>query len=239
MPFDTNAFSVLSLGFILGLKHALDADHLIAVSTIVSEKKGFWSSSLVGALWGAGHTISLLIVGLIVIALNVQIPERLALAMELCVALMLIALGASVLWKIKKGAVLHLHVHEHNHHVHVHPHIHELNTAQEHRHDHEVTVGKKPFFVGMVHGVAGSAALMLLVLTTISSRAIALLYIGIFGLGSVGGMFLMSALIGLPFSLTANFTRLNKAIQLTAGVISVVFGIFLVWQIGFVDGLFL
>ncbi len=231
------SLSILGLGFVLGLKHALDADHLVAVSTIVSERKGFWSSSIVGALWGLGHTASLLIVGLIVIAFHFQIPDKIAMGMEFSVALMLIILGANVLWKIKKGTTFHVHTHEHNHHLHVHPHLHEH--AHEQSHHHTAKVGKKPFFVGMVHGMAGSAALMLVVLATISSRALALLYIAIFGIGSVGGMFLMSALIGLPFSITSKHDRLNSIIRTSAGIISVCFGLFYAWQIGISDGLFM
>ena len=239
--FSAGAFSVLVLGFVLGLKHALDADHLVAVSTIVSERKGFWSSSLVGAMWGLGHTASLLIVGLVVIAFHFQIPDKIAMIMEFGVALMLILLGANVLWKIKKGATFHVHSHEHSNRLHVHPHLHDQAVPHDHSTDHRHDVpgvGKKPFFVGMVHGMAGSAALMLVVLATISSRMLALLYIAIFGIGSVGGMFLMSSLIGLPFSLSSKYDRLNKIIRISAGVISVCFGIFYAWQVGFAEGLF-
>ena len=238
---NVEAISILGLGFVLGLKHALDADHLVAVSTIVSEKKGFWSSSIVGALWGLGHTASLLVVGLIVVMFHFQIPDKIAQGMEFAVALMLMILGANVLWKVYKGATFHVHTHEHHDHIHVHPHIHEAGL--EHGHEqavdhHGMRVGKKPFFVGMVHGMAGSAALMLLVLATISSRVLALFYIGIFGIGSVGGMLLMSTLIGLPFAFTAKHERVNKIVRISAGVVSLCFGAFLAWQIGFVEGLF-
>jgi len=238
---NAGALSILGFGFVLGLKHALDSDHLIAVSTIVSERKGFWSSSIVGALWGLGHTASLLIVGLAVIAFNFQIPGKIAQAMEFGVALMLIVLGANVLWKIRRSASFHMHVHEHNHHRHVHPHLHEHAAVktEEAVHHHATRVGKKPFFVGMVHGMAGSAALMLVVLATISSRALALLYIAIFGIGSVGGMILMSALIGLPFSFTAKHDGVNSIVRVAAGVLSLCFGLFYAYQIGIIDRLFL
>jgi hypothetical protein len=236
---DTSALSILGFGFVLGLKHALDADHLIAVSTIVSERKGVWRSSLVGALWGLGHTASLLVVGLAVIAFHFHIPEGFARTMEFGVALMLIILGGNVLWKIARGGKFHVHVHTHDAHIHLHPHIHEAaelatHAAADH---HAHRVGKKPFFVGMVHGIAGSAALMLVVLATITSRPLALLYIGIFGLGSVGGMFLMSSLIGLPFALAARHDRLSHRVRLCAGVLSVTFGLYYAWQIGVAGGL--
>ena len=238
--FNTLASSILGLGFILGLKHALDADHLVAVSTIVSERKGFWNSSVVGALWGLGHTAALLAVGLLVIAFNFQIPSKVALGMEFAVAVMLVALGGNLLWKIYKGATFHIHAHSHQGHLHIHPHFHKPTVHNEQTaHHHSVSISKKPFFVGIVHGMAGSAALMLLVLTTISSRPLALAYIGIFGLGSVGGMFLMSVLIGLPFSLTSKYERTNKIIRTIAGIVSVCFGLFLAYQIGVTEGLFL
>jgi ABC-type nickel/cobalt efflux system permease component RcnA len=237
---DTSIISILGFGFVLGLKHALDSDHLVAVSTIVSERKGFWSSSLIGILWGLGHTASLLVVGLAVVAFNFQIPEKAAQAMEFGVAMMLIILGVNVLWKIFRGGIFHMHVHTHDEHLHIHPHIHERRGEHAHGsgNHHHVKVGKKPFFVGMVHGMAGSAALMLIVLAAIPSRVLGLAYIGIFGIGSVGGMLLMSTLIGLPFSLASKHDRLNNFIRGTAGVISVCFGILYAWQIGVVDGLF-
>ncbi len=240
---EMGTISILGLGFILGLKHALDADHLVAVSTIVSERKGFWSGSLVGALWGVGHTASLLAVGLLVIAFHFNIPERMAMGMEFAVALMLVGLGAQVLWKVHRGAVFHVHAHEHDHRLHIHPHLHEVTSDAsqdgpgEGHHDRQV--GKKPVLVGMVHGMAGSAALMLIVLSTISSRPLALLYIGVFGVGSIGGMLLMSTLIGLPFRFTAQHQRLNTIVRTTAGVVSLCFGLFLAYRIGFIDGLFL
>jgi hypothetical protein len=240
--FSITAISILGLGFVLGLKHALDADHLIAISTIVSERKGFWSSSLVGAMWGIGHTASLLIVGIIVVAFHFQIPEKVAQGMEFAVALMLIALGANVLWKIHKGATFHIHTHTHEDHLHVHPHLHEASIVHQHdniaSHHHFIKIGKKPLFVGMVHGMAGSAALMLIVLATINSRVLALLYIGIFGVGSIGGMLIMSTLIGLPFTVTTKHDRLNKIVRTSAGILSLCFGLFLAWQIGFAERFF-
>jgi ABC-type nickel/cobalt efflux system permease component RcnA len=234
---DASALSILGFGFVLGLKHALDSDHLIAVSTIVSERRGFWNSSLVGAVWGLGHTASLIAVGLLVVAFHVAIPDRLATVMELAVAVMLVALGVKVLWKIARGGKFHVHVHQHDERLHVHPHLHEAPVRHEHAaaHDHAV---RKPFVVGMVHGLAGSASLMLVVLATIPSRPLALLYIAIFGLGSVGGMLTMSTLIGLPFALAARHDRLNQFVRLGAGLLSVLFGLFYAWQVGSAAQLF-
>jgi high-affinity nickel permease len=245
--------TIVTLGFVLGLKHALDADHLIAVSTIVSERKGFFSSSLVGAMWGIGHTISLLLVGCFVIALQFQIPDRVALMMEFAVATMLILLGLNVLWKLYRGEMIHVHIHEHHGHKHVHPHIHPFNSAHQHSEDathHQspsllerllkhINKSKRSILIGMVHGMAGSAGLMLIVLATIKSAQLALLYVAVFGVGSIGGMMMMSTVIGLPFMLTASTSlTLNKIVRGIAGITSVAFGVFLAWQIGVVDGLF-
>jgi high-affinity nickel permease len=251
----TEAITVLSLGFILGIKHALDADHLIAVSTIVSERKGFFSSSIVGALWGIGHTVALLVVGLIVVALQIQIPHRITLAMEFAVAAMLVMLGVNVLWKLSRGEMFHVHIHQHHGHKHIHPHTHPFQAVHHHADDathHQVlkpsiierflkhiAAGKRSLLIGLVHGMAGSAALMLVVLATISSTKLALAYIAVFGIGSIGGMMVMSTVIGLPFMFTANKSMaLNKIVRGIAGITSVLFGLFLGWQIGFVEGLF-
>jgi ABC-type nickel/cobalt efflux system permease component RcnA len=232
--------SVLGLGFILGLKHALDADHLVAVTTIVSEKRGLLGSAAVGAVWGLGHTAALLVVGVLVILLQAQIPGAVALALEFCVAIMLVALGANVLVKLRRSKRLHLHAHQHGGHYHAHPHLHEHAEQEEPHTHHGLRIGAKPFFIGLVHGMAGSAALMLLVLATIPSSLIGLIYIAIFGIGSVGGMLIMSAAISLPFALTATrFIRLNTAVRVVAAAFSIGFGFFMMYEIGFVGGFFL
>ncbi|HWP90786.1 MAG TPA: sulfite exporter TauE/SafE family protein [Thermodesulfobacteriota bacterium] len=231
--------ATLGLGFIFGLKHALDADHIVAVSTIVSEYKSISKSSLIGTFWGLGHTASLLLVGLVVILLRLTIPAKLALLMEFGVAVMLVLLGMNIIWKVFHGTRVHVHTHEHHGITHSHLHVHE-GRKEEHKHNHLISLGKKPFLVGLVHGVAGSAALMLLVLATVPTPLAGLIYILIFGIGSVGGMLIMSSLIGLPFVLTASrLVPLNERIKAVAGVLSVAFGIFLGWEIGIVEGLFL
>src|SRR5215510_7094608 len=119
--------SLLGLGFVLGLKHALDADHLAAVSTIATEKRSLLGSSLIGMWWGVGHTISLLVAGVLVMLLHVQIGPRIEMALEFCVGIMLIVLGVNALRKLRGGTV-HMHAHEHGGHWHVHPHVHEKQT---------------------------------------------------------------------------------------------------------------
>ncbi|MBV9958811.1 MAG: hypothetical protein JO360_10335 [Acidobacteria bacterium] len=231
--------SVLALGLVFGLKHAVEADHLAAVSTIVSERKSLLSSSLVGGLWGIGHTISLLIAGVVVILLHIEIGERLALALEFGVALMLITLGANAIRKLARGGRLHFHTHSHGAREHVHPHLHEQAAEENPATHHGLRLGARPLVVGMVHGLAGSAALMLLVLSTLPTPLLGMAYIAVFGLGSIGGMMLMSALVSLPLRLTADrFMRANLTVRGLAGLFSLGFGLFMVYEIGFVEGLF-
>jgi len=228
---ESSLFAAFGLGLLLGIQHALDPDHLIAVSTIVSEQRNFKWASLIGAFWGLGHTTTLFIVGLIVIGLRVTIPPQLGSGLELLVALMLVLLGANVLRKSFGAERVHLHTHSHNPETHTHFHVHE-NPKQDHGHGHPFKAMRRPFVVGMVHGLAGSAALMLLVLSTIESPLGGLLYIVIFGLGSVGGMLLLSGIISLPFILTAQrFSLMNRWIRVIAGIASVCFGLFLGWEI--------
>jgi sulfite exporter TauE/SafE len=226
---DSSLLAAFGLGLLLGIQHALDPDHLIAVSTIVSEHRSFKWASLIGAFWGLGHTTTLFIVGLLVIGLRVTIPPHVASSLELLVAAMLIILGVNVLRKAFGKERVHIHTHSHSPETHTHVHAHE-NPKQDHAHTHQFKAMRRPFIVGMVHGLAGSAALMLLVLSTIESPVGALAYILIFGLGSVGGMLLLSGIISLPFVLTAQrFAAMNKSIRVVAGMASVIFGIVLGW----------
>jgi len=232
--------TVLALGFALGLKHALDPDHMVAVSTIVSESKSIARSSLVGTFWGLGHTMSLLLAGIAVIAFRIRIPERMALWMEFAVALMLVILGAKALLKPLRGWNVHIHRHSHDGSSHIHLHLHRPGEEGAHHHRHLIGFGARPFFVGMVHGMAGSAALMILVLATIPSALAGLLYIAVFGLGSVGGMLIMSSLISMPFVLTRKrFRLLSEGLQVTVGLFSLSFGLFLAWHYGFREHLIL
>lgn len=230
---DGSVIAALSAGFGLGLRHALDADHLAAVSTIVSEHKSVWRSSLVGTFWGLGHTASLLGVGVVVLLLKVTISEEVAPWMEMPVAAMLVGLGAVAVYRALRQNDIALHTHTHAHageseHTHLH-----LHARREHDHTHRLfRLGRRPFLVGLVHGVAGSAAVMLLVLTQLPSLALGLLYIAVFGIGSVGGMLLMSAMISIPFMATAKrFASINKAIRLAAGLFSLGFGLMLAWEL--------
>lgn len=231
--------AVLSIGLIFGLKHATEVDHVVAISTIVSRHKNVFRSAIVGALWGAGHTVSLLVIGVIVLSLRVAIPERVSGWLEFGVALMIIALGVSALWRaMRTNNEVHLHQHSHDglSHTHVHFHEHESkhNPKSSSSHSHAVSrIGWKPVFVGMMHGLAGSGALTLLVLTQISSPLLGLLYVATFGVGSIVGMLLMSGLIGLPFAFTSGrLTHLHQSLQTLAAVFSICFGIWYAFKAG-------
>lgn len=231
--------SILLLGTVLGLKHAVEADHLAAVTTMVAQRSSLFASALVGGLWGIGHTISLLLAGVVVILLHVRISETTAMALEMGVAFMLIGLGINAVIKLKRGGQIHLHPHRHGALAHAHLHLHDGSPDAEPHTHHGLRLSPRPMLVGMVHGLAGSAALMLLVLTTIPSPLVGFAYIAVFGIGTIAGMMFMSALVGLPVHLTANrFARANFAVRGAAGLFSLCFGLFMVYQIGFVDGLF-
>jgi len=237
--FSTSTAGILFLGFFTGLWHAREADHLAAVSTIVTERKSLWSAAIVGGIWGLGHTISLILAGIFVLLLNFEITKQTERTLEFCVGVMLILLGLNVLRKLFQGGHLHFHAHRHGERVHAHPHLHERAEAKEPHTHHGFSFSPRALVVGMVHGLAGSAAVMLLLIPTIESRPLGLLYIAVFGIGSIGGMMLMSFLVGLPFHFTASrFNRFNYLLQTVAGLISVGIGIFIIYEKGVVEGLF-
>lgn len=225
---------VLSLGFLLGLRHATEADHLAAVSTIVADRKSLFGAAFVGGLWGLGHTISLVSAGVLVLFLNFQISEETAHILEFSVGVMLVLLGLNVLRKIIQGEILHFHTHVHGQREHAHPHVHENGEVDEKNSHHGLSFSPRAVIIGMIHGLAGSAALMLLIIPTIESKITGLLYVIIFGIGSIAGMMLMSFLVGLPFRLTAaKFNKFNLVLQCVAGLVSVGLGLKVVYENSF------
>lgn len=237
-------FALLGLGLVFGVKHATEVDHVVAVSTMVSEHRSVWRAALVGGLWGAGHSTSLVVVGVLVLVFRVAIPVAVAKWLEFGVALMIIGLGLLALTRVlRKRSEVHLHRHSHDGQSHAHIHFHELGTEHAHvpasdsspaSHSHAISrPGFKPLLVGAMHGLAGSAALTLLVLTQIQSVWLGLLYLAMFGIGSTFGMLLMSGLIGLPFAVSGrHLTRVNDGLQTVAGSLSILFGLWYAYQIG-------
>lgn len=253
----------MSLGLFLGMRHATDPDHVIAVTTIVARQRTPGGAAAIGAAWGVGHTLTLLAVGGGIIVFGWVIPPRVGLSTELSVGVMLILLGVAnlkgVLGRMRDvgakratgGGHLHSHAHGHGDYVHTHLHAHEPD-AHPHASD-QTPLGRldrhlgvfgpyrfvRPLVVGTVHGLAGSAAVALLVLTTIRDPKWAVLYLLIFGVGTILGMMLMTAVIVLPFAYTGKqVARWNEGLRAASGVLSLGFGLFLAYRIGVVDGLF-
>ena len=228
---DATLLTALGLGLLLGVRHAMDADHVAAVSTLVSQHKSVVHSCLLGVFWGAGHTLALLAAGVAVIAFKLNISPEVEQGLEAVVAFVLILLGGHVM--LRSLGVIALHHHEHSHAGWSHSHAHFHTGSMDSGHVHVLRLGRRPFLVGLLHGLAGSAALMLLVLTTIPSTVGALIYILVFGIGSTAGMLLLSGLIGIPFALTAGRApRLQGTVQALAGAASVMLGIGLVLGLG-------
>ncbi len=245
--------SILLLGFFLGMRHATDSDHVIAVTTIVSRQRKIGEAALTGIFWGIGHSLTLLVVGGAIILFGVVIPERVGLSLEFCVALMLIVLGLFNLRSFKRDVrqVAHNHAHRHGDYIHTHPHGHAA-AADGHPDDaipparldrwfgrSQVYRALRPVVIGIVHGLAGSAAVTLLLLPIIRDPIWAMAYLLIFGVGTIAGMMLITATISVPVAYSAQrFEFFNRWIGVGAGALSLVFGAFLVFQIGFVNGLF-
>lgn len=223
--------TALLLGLLLGIKHALDVDHVVAVTTIVSRSKSIRRSSMVGVAWGVGHSLTLFAVGFVVLVFKLAVPDRLALSMEFAVGVMLVVLGGPLLWRWIKSRP-HVHVHEHEAQRHLHVHSHEGSFSHNHAHL------RRSLLVGMVHGMAGSAALTVLALETMSSVIEGLAFLVIFGAGSIAGMLVFSGIIGMPFRFTRSSWSAGQMVQGAAGFLSVIFGILVMWQTAFVNGLF-
>jgi hypothetical protein len=213
--------SVVALGFVLGLRHATEADHLVAISTIVTERRSLLSSLVVGGLWGCGHTLALLIAGIAVLLLRYQMSDRMAHAFELCVGIMLVLLGANVLRTLVHRGQSHDHT---------------FVASPSHS---EAWLVAQPLLVGMVHGLAGSAPLLLFTLTAVSSPLAAFPYIAVFGVGSMMGMAIMSLLLSVPARLTVeHFARTHLALRGLSGLFSVALGLLIVYESGLLNRLF-
>jgi high-affinity nickel permease len=251
--------TILVLGFLLGMRHATDPDHVVAVTTIIAKQPGIAKAGLIGVLWGLGHTFTIFLVGTMIILFQVTISPRVGLSMELTVAAMLVLLGVlnltgTLCWLQEKftpnstvpaaeglRGVDDLAGAEHT-----------RLGAQAQREGmtlksrlHRLSKGLglynvlRPVAIGIVHGLAGSAAVALLVMTTIGDPWWAVTYLLLFGAGTIAGMMIITSVIAMPFALTVKrFSGWNRGMAVASGLLSLGFGLFLSYQIGFVDGLF-
>jgi len=232
---EISLLSTLAFGFILGIKHAIEPDHVIAVSTIASRSKKLWRSSLAGVFWGIGHTATLFIVGLVLILMNGEIPDKWAMSLEFLVGIMLVYLGITSILSFKN---IHTHEHEHDGELHKHFHSHKYDSEHEHKHQHKDVFYMKSMLVGLVHGLAGSAAMTLLTMSTVKSVWEGAVYILVFGVGTVVGMLLFTTVIGIPFVISAKKIKINKALTQITGVISTAFGFYYMYNLGITEELF-
>ena len=254
--------SIIAIGFFLGMRHATDPDHVIAVTTIVSRQNKISRAALTGIFWGVGHTLTIFAVGTAIILFDVVIPARIGLGMEMSVAVMLVILGLmnvtafmrsarSIATDPQTAATVHAHPHSHGDYIHTHSHGH---APESHPHTPDKTplawadrlfgrIGiyryARPLLVGVVHGLAGSAAVALLVLTTIRDPRWAIAYLLIFGVGTVAGMMLITMSIASAFTFFGKkHASFSARLGLASGLLSLGFGLLLVYQIGFASGLF-
>src|SRR3990172_6036224 len=233
---------IMVAGLAIGLEHAFEPDHIAAVSTQIAKRKFQQSkslkvfvgqstlrSSLLGALWGAGHTSTLILVGLLVFALSLSITNTVFIGLEFIVGLMLVFLGSMAYLNksIFKFRHLHPHIHEDGT-IHTHPHTHD----GEHKHGHKL------YAIGCVHGLAGSGSLVVLVASSLGSVEMVLSFILIFGIGSMVGMAIISGLIGLPFAFTSNIVKINRILRYVAGTASLLIGINIMYEVGVIGKLF-
>ena len=229
---DFEAIIIVATAFLLGLGHSLDPDHVVAVSTLLCKSPSLRKSIVSATAWGAGHSAVLLVVGLLVLGLRIVIPNSVVQIFEVAAAVMLIALGIYV---IRPIVVYRLHQHEHRSgqeaHTHTHPHVH--SHGHSHIHDHEDSGHiHKSALTGVLQGLAGSAAIMLVALTTVTSWELGLIYILIFGAGVILGMVGIACLISSLLSYTANrIEGIHEKITAVTGTISISFGIFIITQI--------
>lgn len=256
---DAAPLGLALLGLALGIRHATDSDHVIAVTTIVSSERRLGSATRIGMAWGIGHMTTILLVGGAIIFFKLSVPPRLGLTMEFAVAVVLMALGLLTLFGVlprfawfsrgqpEARPVVHSHGHAHGELGHSHPHAHPAGIEEQHE-EHRLALAvasvrswalKKALAVGFAHGLAGSAAVALLVLGAIPDPRWAAVYLVLFGFGTVVGMILITTAIGVPIVLSANrMVGLNRTLAVGSGLLSLGFGLVLAYQIGVVDGLF-
>jgi len=226
--------SIFVLGFLMGVRHAFEADHLAAVASLATRTRSVRSGALQGAAWGLGHTLTLLVVGGTCLLLGKAVPERWATRLELAVGVMLLVLGLDVMRRLRQDRV-HAHVHRHDDgtvHWHAHGHPEGAHAAGGHDHVHATGLPGRALAVGLVHGMAGSAALFLLTLQATPSFWAGIGYIGLFGLGSILGMAALSAVIAVPLLASAGLLRrIHRGLEVAVGLLTLGIGIRILAQL--------
>lgn len=227
-------FGVLGLGFLLGMQHALEADHVAAVSSIAARRTDVRDIVKHGLTWGLGHTLTLFVFAGAAIVLGQAIPEYLARPLEAAVGIMLLGLGAHVLWRLWRDRV---HFHQHGHrdgtqHIHVHSHVNETFPHQNSTHLHQHGFRWRTLLVGLMHGMAGSAALLVLAVSQAANPAYGMFYVLLFGIGSMLGMGALSIVIAVPLAASARWlTWANRALQGGVGVVTIGIGAMTVYSV--------
>lgn len=251
--------SFIAIGIVLGIRHATDADHVIAITTIVSRQGSVRHATFIGALWGIGHTLTICVVGTAIIVFHVIIPPRVGLAMELCVGLMLILLGVLNFSGLTQQVCSRLtpcqqpHPEDHSRRLLTYDATEQAAVdpaALDSSHHTSLnwfdrSLGRlgayqllRPLIIGVVHGLAGSAAVSLLVLATIRNAYWGIAYLLVFGLGTIAGMIAVTFAIAAPVAYTSlRFDRMNRSLAVASGVLSLVFGLVISWQTGIAGGL--
>lgn len=219
--------SLLAAGFLLGIRHSFEADHVAAVSTMAGNSKNIKESSVLGAFWGFGHTMMLILTTLFVAIFKTTISTSFSLMAEIAVGLMLILLGMLSIVKLLKG--YHSHVHQHDGRMHMHYHSHDKETPN-HVHEHS-KLKSKTFFIGTIHGLAGSGALIVLLGAASNSVVQSLAYAAVFGFGSVIGMLVSSSAIALPFMLAKSFEKIHYILVTATSLFSITIGIVHIYAI--------
>lgn len=245
MEFSSFFLSIAGLGFLLGMRHATDADHVVAVTTIVSKQKKIRHAALIGIYWGIGHSITVTAIALPIMLFSFVIPPRVGLGFEFLVGFMLTLLGilnlTGITARITNRFTPTIHSHTHNcpeggEHKHVHAHFDFFSESTHHLGLFNMI---RPLFIGLVHGLAGSAAIALLILSTIKNAKLAAMYLFIFHFGVISGMMLITTAFGASIMIMKKKSEVfHKYLVLASGILSFFFGLYIMYQTGFVDGLF-
>ena len=233
--------SILLLGLLIGMKHAVEADHVAAVASLAGRNQSLRDALRMGLAWGLGHTVALFAVGAVVLSLGTVLPERIALILEFGVGIMLVWLGLDVIRRLIKARI-HFHAHQHvdgTKHFHAHSHANEgAHNRLRHEHKHRRAITLRALAVGLMHGMAGSAALILLTLGQIDSLWVALAYMALFGLGSMLGMAALSIIIAVPLQRMAkHLTWAHSSVNAMVGIVTIGIGAWVMYNAGIADGL--